>query len=376
MHPSNPFSSQEPASKNTSGPLRVPLPNEPSPLLCIDVEINGHPITALASMANENSIISLELAEQLSLPIESREFKHPVRLLNGTIAKGDGTVQVAITRRDHEQHGYLPGLQKCDVLPGSIYPLVLGQTSLLFYLQAVPYWREWYRLLSPDPPPEFDFKIRMSLPRPPLGDRTVFISAVGHLAFDDLGGDLAGDNVPFVLDGASTCCIISGNYARFRGMDMEELPPGEAYTLVFIDGSTAECSMVVRGVEWTPWDNPGAGYIIRGRTCFVDFLVVEECPAMVILGSNYLDAFGILKGPEKVPDLESFQITSLGFAPSLEQYPEISWLSKGMRPGVKVGDTWLEAELQVGVAMVERGAESGLDSKAASEKQAVQDIGQ
>lgn len=134
----------------------------------------------------------------------------------------------------------------------------------------------------------------------------MFISVVGYLVFDDLGGDFVGDNVLFVLDGVSICCIIFGNYVRFRGMDMEEFFLGEVYILVFIDGLIVECLMVVWGVEWMFWDNLGVGYIIRGWICFVDFFVVEECLVMVIFGSSYFDVFGILEGLEKVFDFESF----------------------------------------------------------------------
>ncbi|KAK4171741.1 hypothetical protein QBC36DRAFT_249036 [Triangularia setosa] len=358
MNPDSPPSmQQQPASKNVSGRLWIPLPTEPVPMMCIDCEINGHPITALASIAIETSIISLELAEQLSLSIRFRELRNPISLPNGTTATGDGIVQVDITRRHHEKHDYLPKLQSCDVLPGSVYPLVLGVECLMFFLQAVPYVGDWYRLLSPNPPP-FDFKIRMSMPEPPLGARTVLLSVAGHMGHEGvyLGGDLDGDTVPALLDGASTCCIISGRYARHRGMKIEELGPEETYTLLFIDGSTAACSMVVRGVEWIPWDNSGLGYRITGRTSVIDFLVVDECPAMVVLGNNYIDAFQILKEPESrwVPDLVHFQIPKLDSTQSLDRDLSVSQLSKGTGVFLKLGDTWLKLGQQAGLEMVER----------------------
>ncbi|KAK0668362.1 hypothetical protein QBC41DRAFT_226373 [Cercophora samala] len=369
-------------NNNSSGHLRIPLPTAPTPLMCLDVEINGHPITALASMTIEYTIISLELAQHLNLPMEERQHRDPLllKLPNGQSAVQEGTVMATITRAHEELPSWVPRLQPCNVVQGLVHDLVLGFDCVQTCLRAVPYMgnytKPWYRLLSENPPRtgEYELKTRMSLPVPPLGDRAVLLGVMGMFRDQDMFmiGYLNDAVVLAVLDGASSGCFIAASYVRRKGMRVEELGPEEAYTLLFIDGSTATCSSVVRGVTWRPSDNSS----ISGRTCVVDFFVFEDnrFEGQIILGNNYIDAFKLCKGPESVPDFVEFKIHSLTSTPSLEQELEIAWFLKATRAGVKVGDTWLEIGLQAGVAMVESGL--GAANIKAEDSRVLQDRGE
>lgn len=244
--------------------------------------IAGRRVCALPDLGAAANFMSLQYARHHAHAIE-RSQKISLIKGNGSSISSIGTTDVAFAFHG-ENTGYV---LRFHVLTRSLYDVVLGGP----FLRATKTFTEFAQRIT---------RKAKSLLHP---HRVCLASAQRQR----MHGWLAGEYTEALPDTGSDISLISAEYARMRELVLDDSPQHRR-TLQFIDGSTAETSGIVHGLEWK--------FNSELRTVHTtDFYVLKDLPVDVLFSDDFLhetDAF--------IRHEDSFEWDDSGLEESFEAY--------------------------------------------------------